>query len=129
MKSTIYTRTLLVATALFSSVLTRIGQNALSDKVVGKWTKELNGRTFTFNLTSDNKYQVEFAGDEAIDVYGSYVISGKQITFTDEGGDYNSGESGAYEFKVSDTSMTFTNVDDPVDGRSMLVEGAWSKSK
>ena len=127
MKSTIYTRTLLVATALFFSVLTCIGQDNPSEQVVGTWEKELNGRTFTFNLTSDNKYQVEFAGDEAIDVYGSYVISGKQITFTDEGGDYSSGESGAYEFKVSDTSITFTNVDDPVDGRSMLLEGTWTK--
>ena len=129
MKSTIYTRTLLVATALFFSVLTCIGQDNPSEQVVGTWEKELNGRTFTFSLTADKKYQVEFAGDEAIDVYGSYVISGKQITFTDEGGDYSSGESGAYEFKVSDTSITFTNVDDPVDGRSMLVEGTWTKSK
>ena len=126
MKSTIYTRTLLLATALFFSVLTCIGQNAPSDQVVGKWTKELNGRTFTFTLTSDKEYQVEFAGDEEIDVYGSYVISGKQITFTDEGGDYSSDSSGVYEFKVSDTSITFTIVDDPVNGRSMLVEGAWS---
>jgi len=129
MKSTIYTRTLLVATAFLFSVLTCIGQDAPSDQVVGKWTKELNGRTFTFTLTADEKYQVEFAGDEAIDVYGSYVISGKQITFTDEGGDYSSDSSGVYEFKVSDTSITFTNVDDPVGGRSMLVEGTWSKSK
>ena len=129
MKSTIYTRTLLLATALLFSVLTCIGQNAPSDQVVGTWTKELNGRTFTFTLTADKKYQVEFAGDEAIDVYGSYVISGMQITFTDEGGDYSSGSSGVYEFKVSDTSIIFTNVDDPVDGRSMLVEGSWTKSE
>ena len=129
MRPTFYSRTLLVATALLFSILTCIGQDNPSELVVGTWEKELNGRTFTFTLTADNKYQVEFAGDEAIDVYGSYVISGKQITFTDEGGDYNSGESGAYEFKVSDTSITFINVDDPVDGRSMLVEGTWSKSK
>ncbi len=129
MKSTIYTRALLVATVLLFSVLTCYGQNDPSEQVVGTWTKEFDGRTFTLTLTADKKYQVEFAGDEAIDVYGSYVISGKQITFTDEGGDYNSGESGAYEFKVSDTSITFTNVDDPVNGRSMLVEGTWSTSK
>ena len=127
MRRTFYSRTLFVATALLFSSLTCIGQDDTSEQVVGTWTKELNGRTFTFTLTADKKYQVEFAGDEAIDVYGSYVISGKQITFTDEGGDYNSGESGAYEFKVSDTSITFTNVDDPVDGRSMLLEGTWTK--
>jgi len=106
-----------------------MGQNAPSDQVVGEWTKELNGRTLTFTLTADKKYQVEFAGDEEVDVFGSYVISGKQITFTDEGGDYSSDSSGTYEFEVSDTSLTYTNVDDPVSGRSMLVEGAWSKSK
>ncbi|MCK5277518.1 MAG: hypothetical protein KAK04_03255, partial [Cyclobacteriaceae bacterium] len=63
MKSNIFTRTLLVATALLFSVLTCYGQNDPSEQVAGKWTKELNERTFTFNLTSDNKYQVEFAGD------------------------------------------------------------------
>ena len=114
--------------ALLFSVLTCYGQNDASDQVVGKWTKELNERTFTFTLTSDKKYQVEFAGDDEIDVYGSYEVSGKQITFTDEGGEYSSDTSGVYEFKVSDTSITFTNVDDPVNGRSMLVEGTWSKA-
>ena len=108
MKSNILTRTLLVAAALLFSVLTCYGQNDPSDQVVGKWTKELNERTFTFTLTSDNKYQVEFAGDEEIDVYGSYEISEKQITFTDEGGDYSSDSSGVYEFKVSDTSISVT---------------------
>ena len=71
---------------------------------------------------------MEFAGDDEIDVYDSYVISGKQITFTDEGGAYSSDSSGVYEFKVSDTSISFTNVDDPVDGRRMLLEGTWSKA-
>jgi len=128
MKSTIYSRSFLFLTALFFTVLSCMGQNAPSDQVVGKWTKELNGRTITFTLTADKKYQVEFAGDEEVDVYGSYVISGMQITFTDEGGDYSSDSSGVYEFKVSDTSITYTNVDDPVNGRSMLVEGTWSKA-
>ena len=128
MKSNIFTRTLLVMAALLFSVLTCYGQNDASDQVVGKWTKELNERTFTFTLTSDKKYQVEFAGDDEIDVYGNYEISGKQITFTDEGGEYSSGSSGVYEFKVSDTSISFTNVDDPMNGRSMLVEGTWSKA-
>jgi len=128
MKSNILARTLLVAAALLFSVLTCYGQNDPSEQVVGKWIKEINGRTLTFTLTSDKKVQVEFAGDEEIDVYGSYEISGKQITFTDEGGDYSSDSSGTYEFKVSDTSISFTNVDDPVNGRSMLLEGTWSKA-
>ena len=128
MKSNILTRTLVIAAALLFSVLICNGQNDPSEQVAGKWIKEINGRTLTLTLTSDKKVQVEFAGDEEIDVYGSYEISGKQITFTDEGGDYSSDSSGTYEFKVADASISFTNVDDPVDGRSMLLEGTWSKA-
>ena len=128
MKPAIYTRTLLVITALLFSILTCTGQDDPSDLLVGKWTKLLNERSVTFTLSSDNKYQVEFAGDAEIDVYGSYVISGTQITFNDEGGDYSSCEAGLYEFKMKDTSLIFTEVNDPVNGRRTLVGGSWSKA-
>ncbi|TFH25584.1 MAG: hypothetical protein E4H10_09210 [Bacteroidia bacterium] len=128
MKSVIFTRTILLTPALFFSIVTCYGQDDPSDQLVGKWTKALNERSITFTFSSDNKYQVEFAGDAEIDVYGSYMITGTQITFNDEGGEYSSDEPGAYEFKVSDTSLTFTQVDDTVYGRSMLVVGTWSRA-
>ena len=128
MKPTIMTRTLWVMAVLLISVLTCYGQDDSSDQVVGTWTKVMNERTFTFTMSSDHKYQVEFVDDAEVDVLGSYVISGSQITFTDEGGNYSSGTSGVYEFKVGETSISFTKVDDPVDGRSMLVAGSWSKA-
>ena len=129
MKSAISIRTLLVITALLSSILTCHGKDDPSDLLVGKWTKLFNERTVTFTMTSDNKFQVEFVGDDGLDVWGSYAISGTQITFNDEGGEYSSGEAGVYEFKVSDSSLTLTEVDDPVYGRRTLVEGNWSKAK
>jgi len=128
MKSTLFSRTLLFTAAFLFSVLTCKGQDNSSDQVVGTWTKVVNERTFTFTLTSDQKYQVEFIGDEGIDVLGSYEISGPKITFTDEGGQYSSGTSGVYEFKADATSIKFSIVDDPVDGRSKLVDGLWSKA-
>jgi hypothetical protein len=128
MNSAISSRALLLITALLFSIVTCNGQDAPSDLLMGKWTRQFNERAVTFTISSDNKYQVEFAGDSEIDVWGSYVISGIQITFTDEGGEYSSDEAGVYEFKVSDTSLTFTQVDDPVYGRSILVEGTWSKA-
>jgi len=128
MKSTLFSRTLLFTAAFLFSVLTCKGQDNSSDQVVGTWTKVVNERTFTFTLTSDQKYQVEFIGDEGIDVLGSYEISGPKITFTDEGGQYSSGTSGVYEFKADATSIKFSIVDDPVDGRSMLVTGSWSNA-
>ena len=128
MKSAISTRTLLVITALLFSILTCHGKDDPSDLLVGKWTKSLNERSVTFTISADNKYQVEFTGDDEIDVWGSYVISGTKITFNDEGGEYSADEAGAYEFKVSDTSLIFITVLDPVYGRNLLVEGSWSKA-
>ena len=63
MKSAIFTRTLLVTTALLFSILTCNGQDDPSDFLVGKWTKLLNERTITFSISSDHKFQVEFVGD------------------------------------------------------------------
>lgn len=128
MKSAIFSRSFLLASTFLFSIMVCIGQDGPSDQVVGTWTKVTNEQTFIFTMTSDLKYQVDFTGDEEADVLGSYVISGPQITFTDEAGEYSSGTSGVYEFKVDETSLKFSIVDDPVDGRSMLVEGLWSKA-
>jgi hypothetical protein len=127
MKSTNITRKILVISVLLFSIVTCKGQNDPSDGVVGIWTKTSDERTITLTITADHKYQVEFTGNADVDVLGSYVISGIQITFTDEGGEYSADEPGVYEFKLSDTSLSFTTVDDPSYGRSMLVEGSWSK--
>ena len=128
MKPVIYTKTILVVTALLLSIVTCYGKDDPSDLLVGKWTKLFNERTVTFTITSDFKFQVEFVGDAEIDVWGSYVISGAQITFNDEGGQYGSNDPGVYEFKVSDKSLTYTEVNDPVYGRKLMVEGNWLKA-
>ena len=128
MKPAICTRTILFISVLLFSIVTCKGQDDPSDGVVGKWTKLIDERTITFTISSDNKYQVEFTGDADADVLGSYVISGTQITFNDEGGDYSSDEAGLYEFKMKDTSLIFTEVNDPVYGRRTLVGGSWSKA-
>lgn len=128
MKADPIKRILLPTGALLFAILTCFGQDDLSGQMVGTWTKSLGQGPATFTMTADQKYQVYFTGGEEADVWGSYKISGKQITFTDEGGQYGSDSSGTYEFEVGDTKLSFTNVDDPVNGRSMLVEGTWSKA-
>ncbi len=127
-KSAILLRTLLLTTAFLFSILTCNGQKGLSDQVVGTWTKTINERTVTFTISADHKYQVEFAGDSEIDVWGSYEIDGMQITFNDEGGEYGADVAGVYEFKATETSLTFSVVDDPVYGRSILMDDNWSKA-
>ena len=95
---------------------------------MGTWKKVIDVNTITLTFLADNKTEVEFTGDGVVDVFGSYEISGKQITLNDEGGDYAADVPGVYEFEVNETSLTFTTVDDPVQGRNMLLEGTWSKA-
>lgn len=128
MKSSYSFRTLLAITALLLSTMAIDGRVPSSDPLIGTWTKSSNERTITFKIMADHTYTVEFVGDTEIDVKGSYVISGTQITFNDDAGDYSTDEPGVYEFEVSETSVKFTKVNDPAYGRSMLVEGDWSKA-
>jgi hypothetical protein len=129
MKPAIISKTFLGTAILFFFVLMCNGQDDPSGQLVGKWTKSMNGRTASINLISDHTFQAEFAGDEAVDVTGSWVISGSQITFKDEGGVSSSDTSGTYEFKLDGATVTFKKVDDPLMNRSILLEGNWSKAE
>ena len=88
MKSTILSRTLLLTAALLFSLLTCFGQNDQAKQLVGTWKKVIDVNTLTLTFSADNKTEVEFTGDGVADVFGSYEISGIQITLNDEGGDY-----------------------------------------
>lgn len=128
MRSTASFRTLFVVTVLSLSLFSCKKEEDPADKLVGTWTKNIQGRVATVTFTADYKWQVEFIDDAGIDVWGSYIISGNQITIIDEGGEYSSDDAGIYSFQVSDSSLTLTKVNDPVDGRSVVVEGIWSRS-
>lgn len=127
MKATFLTRTILLAGAFIFIVLTCSGQDD-PPEVVATWTKSTNMGSVTLVVKPDQTWEVKFTGGEDPDVFGSYTISGKQITFTDEGGDYSSDTSGVYEFTLGDGSITFKKIDDPSEGRSTLVIGEWSKA-
>jgi hypothetical protein len=129
MNSSNHHRTIVPLMAMLFPFLTCAGNFQSSDPPVGTWTKSLNERTVTFIINPDQTYTVEFAGDEGIDVRGNYVISDNQITFNDVAGDYSADEPGVYEFKIIDSSLVFKQVDDPVYGRSILMEGKWSKAR
>jgi hypothetical protein len=118
----------LMAAFLFS-IVNSYGQDNPVKKLVGKWTKSIEGSTISFVMNSDHSYEVDFTGDSGPEVTGSFKVTENKITFTDEGGDYGSDTAGEYEFELGDGSVTFTEVDDPVDGRRMLVEGEWIKAE
>ncbi len=126
MKRIFQTKVLLILPLVLFSVLTCYGQDEQPDPLAGNWTKNFNGRTVTLSFSPDQKFQTDFTGDEGIDVWGRYELSGNRITFNDEGGDYSADVAGVYEFKADETSVTFTEVDDPLAGRKILMVGTWS---
>lgn len=129
MKSIVNSKALVLLATFMFCTMSSYGQDDPSAKLVGTWTKSSQGSTYTIVMTADHKYEVDFIGDSGAEVIGSFKVTGKQVTFTDEGGDYGSGTSGSYEFKLGENSITFTEVDDAVDGRRVLVEGEWAKAK
>jgi hypothetical protein len=128
MKATLFSRTILLVSALIFSIATCKGQDDSSGQVVGTWIKSFDEVSIAFSILPDQTFEVEFTGDDEPEVTGSYRISGTRITFTDEGGERSSGTSGTYTFKAGEGTLTFTIVDDPAEGRSMLLQGTWSKA-
>jgi hypothetical protein len=126
MKQSHFSRVLIASAVLLFSIASCYGQDDPADQLVGKWTKPMGERTITFTLKADHSYEVDFAGDEGIDVTGKFEISGSKITFNDEGGEYSADMPGVYTFQVEDKTLKLTPVNDPVDGRRMLVQGSWS---
>ena len=128
MKNFKLNKALFILTVIILSPLACIGQEATSDQLVGKWVKQLNDITVTFTISAELTYEVEFAGDEKADVWGSCTVSGTQVTFHDKGGEYAADVPGVYEFKLEYDSLMLKKVNDPVGGRSMLVGGSWGAS-
>ena len=126
MKQSHFSRVLLATALLFFSIASCYGQDDPADQLVGTWTKSMGERTIKFTLKADLTYQVDFAGDEGIDVSGTFEISGTRITFNDDPGDYSADVPGVYSFQMEDKTLKLTAVNDPVDGRKMLVQGSWS---
>ena len=129
MKQSLFPRTLLAAAVLFFSIASCYGQDVPADQLVGIWTKSMGERIIKFTLKADHTYEVDFAGDEGIDVTGKFEISGTRITFNDDEGEYSqNAPPGVYEYKLSETSLTMTGADDPLMGRKMLIEGNWARA-
>lgn len=95
--------------------------------LAGNWTKTVEGRTCTLTFSADNKWQAEFIDDATTDVWGNCTISGNQITIMDEGGEFMSHDPGVYNFSVTSSSLTLSLVNDPAEGRSIIIPGIWTK--
>jgi len=127
MKSTLFSKKLFAAAALLFMVVSCFAQNNPPEQLLGTWSKQIETISITLTFKSDFKSEVEFTGDDAIEVYSDYEITGNRITFNDQGGDYAANVPGSYTFIAYEDSLNFTLVNDPVEGRSRMLTGTWSK--
>jgi len=98
-----------------------------SATIIGDWTRTKDdGFLMTFTFTEDNKYEADFEGDSEKDVWGSYSISGNQITFNDEGGAFHV-TPGVYNYALTADQLAFTVTDDTGEGRKEAIIGTWSR--
>jgi hypothetical protein len=96
-------------------------------RLTGVWTSsETSGRPATLTFLPGGFYEVEFRGDEALDVAGRYRIAGGRLAFIDETGTAACTEpefgEGTYAFTIRNSELTLDAVKDRCDGRVVVLE-------
>jgi hypothetical protein len=98
-------------------------------KLVGVWT----GARYSMQILGDMTYRASGSPNMAtIDVNGTLQISACSVQIVDVSGKFAcpSAAIGQYTFTVTDTTLTFSVVSDPCDGRRMpLTAGPLKKRK
>jgi hypothetical protein len=82
-----------------------------AELLVGAWVLELE---------DDSRFQV-YLGDPGAGVKGSYLVTGNQITFTDEEGGLQCPGPGKYEWVLDGQTLTFTAVEDTCESRKFIL--------
>lgn len=99
-----------------------------ASKLVGVWS----GTSYSMEILSDMTYRASGTPNMAsIDVNGTLQVSGCDVTIVDTSGQYAcpSTDIGAYTFTATETTLSFTLVSDPCDGRRIpLTAGSLTKS-
>jgi hypothetical protein len=108
--------------------------------LVGRWIAvDVSGRVATLTFLPGRVFDVEFQGDDTVEVSGHYEAVGNRLTLTDEGGiaaclapDYG---PGIYRFTIRNNELTLDALKDVCAGRAMILQrsGAskhsWNRKK
>lgn len=92
--------------------------------LTGSWVRDFSGTSIMITFDKEGKYQVDFTGDGETDVLGSCEVKKESLIFHDEEG-MASQDPGEYKWSLTENKLTFTLIDDPTDGRSLLLPGDW----
>src|SRR6266702_1711943 len=108
--------------------------------LLGTWTApELSGRLVTLKFLKGGIFEVEFRGDDGVEVAGRYEVVDNELRMTDEGGvaaclatEY---EPGRYLFIIRNGELRLDAIKDGCDGRATILERraavkrTWTKKK
>ena len=108
--------------------------------LVGSWTAVApSGRTATLTFRAGGFFEIEFQGDETIDVFGRYEVAGNELRFVDENGVAACPErefgTGRYSFRVRGGELELDLVQDRCDGRASILQRrvalrrAWTRKR
>ena len=108
--------------------------------LIGTWTApEGSGRVATLTFLRGGLFEVEFRGDDGIEVSGRYQVVNNELIMTDEGGvaaclapEYLPAR---YAFTIRSGELTLDALNDDCDGRVTMLERraavkrTWTKKK
>jgi hypothetical protein len=104
------------------------GQAAQADSaLVGSWiATALSGRAATLTFRAGGFFEIEFQGDETIDVFGRYQVAGNELRFVDENGVAACAEpefgAGRYSFRIRGDELELDAIQDRCDGRAAILQ-------
>ena len=122
MKKTIQ---LLFFTFLFCGILNARESNT-SNELQGKWVKMGHSGPVVLVFKSNGTVEVDFGGDQNIDVVTNYETSGNTITFNDKEGAMCP-DPGVYKFEKNNYYLSFDLKEDMCNGRIKMTMGYWTK--
>ncbi len=109
------------AVAYYSASLQKNKKNNLK---VGRYTKELGGKSWL--LTLDVKGNLQLAMNGNVVVKSNVTLKGNQISIKDSGGPLAAKTPGTYKWDFQKGKLTFQKIKDDSNGREkVLTTGAW----
>jgi len=82
----------------------------MRSQIVGAWEIVMDG---------SGHAMVRFGGRQVVDA--PYTVSGNEITFTEDTGEFACRSSARYTWQASGGQLRFTKVEDSCDGRAMVL--------
>jgi hypothetical protein len=128
--------------AAFVLAVASLGAQPRTDNagLTGRWTAaDASGRPATLTFLAGGLFEIEFRGDDGLEVTGTYRIENNRLIFTDEGGiasclapEYS---PGTYLFTIRNGELTLDAIGDRCDGRALVLQRtasprrAWVKQR